>query len=88
MMRWVGGEHVNGELADSRVYNMGVLMGRLHEVATSFVPPTGFVRPIWGAESFKREMTKLERHYECFLSGKGWRTYQAAAEKVVSTKKV
>lgn len=84
MMRWVEGAHANGELADSRVYNMGVLMGRLHEVTTSFVPPTGFVRPIWGAESFQREMTKLEHHYECFLSDKGWRTYQAAAEKILS----
>ncbi|QUG41653.1 phosphotransferase [Psychrobacillus sp. INOP01] len=85
MMRWIEGEHGNGKYTDNCVYNMGVLMGRLHEVATSFAPPTGFVRPIWGAESFKREMTKLERHYACFLSGKGWRTYQAAAEKVLST---
>lgn len=84
MMRWVEGEPANGELTDSFVYNMGVLMGTLHEAAASFVPPPGFVRPIWGTESFKLEMTKLERHYACFLSGKAWRTYQAAAEKVLS----
>lgn len=84
MMRWVEGEHANGELTDSCVYNIGVLMGRLHEVAVGFVPPSGFVRPIWGAESFKLEMTKLKRHYECFLSDKAWRTYQAAAEKVLA----
>ncbi|BBH24269.1 hypothetical protein Back11_56140 [Paenibacillus baekrokdamisoli] len=84
MMRWIEGEHASGEFTDSCAYNMGVLMGRLHEVAASFVPPPDFVRPTWGADSFRREMIKLEQHYTCFLSGEAWKSYQAAAEKIVS----
>lgn len=84
MMRWVEGEHASGEFTDSRVYSMGVMMGRLHEAAANFVPPSDFVRPQWGAESFRREMAKLERYYPRFLSDEAWRSYQAAAEKIVS----
>ena len=84
MMRWIEGDHANGNFTDSRVYNMGVLMGRLHKVAANVIPAHDFVRPIWGAQSFKLEMTKLERHYTCFLSDKAWKSYQAAAEKIIS----
>lgn len=84
MMQWVEGGHVGGEFTDSCVYNMGVLMGKLHEVAGSFEPPSDFVRPKWGAVSFRSEMAKLERYYACFLSDETWMLYQAAAEKVLS----
>ncbi|GIN71903.1 homoserine kinase [Bacillus sp. J14TS2] len=84
IMRWVEGEHAKEEFTDSCIYKMGVLMGRLHEVAASFSPPPGFVRPIWGADSFRLEMAKLERHYTRFLSEKSWGMYQSAAKKVLS----
>lgn len=84
MMRWVEGKHVSGEFTDSCAYNIGVLMGRLHEAAASFDPPSDFVRPIWGADSFRRDMAKLERYYTCFLSDEAWKSYLAAAEKILS----
>ncbi len=84
MMRWVEGEHAVGDFTDSRVYQMGVLIGRLHVAAGNFVSPSDFARPTWGIESFRRDMAKLERYYERFLSEEGWTLYQAAAEKVVS----
>ncbi|MEO2258388.1 phosphotransferase [Paenibacillus amylolyticus] len=83
MMRWIEGEKAAGEFTDSQAYNMGVLMSRLHAAAKDFNPPSDFVRPTWGVESFKREMAKLERYYERFLSEEGWKLYQDAAEKVV-----
>lgn len=84
MMRWIEGEHAIGEFTDSHAYNMGVLIGRLHAAANDFNSPSDFVRPTWGVESFKRDMAKLERYYEHFLSKEGWKLYQDAAEKVVS----
>ncbi|WP_019639829.1 phosphotransferase enzyme family protein [Paenibacillus fonticola] len=84
MMRWIEGEHATGEFTDSQAYNMGVLIGRLHAAANDFNSPSDFVRPTWGVESFKRDMAKLERYYEHFLSKEGWKLYQDAAEKVVS----
>ncbi|WP_127547636.1 phosphotransferase enzyme family protein [Paenibacillus amylolyticus] len=84
MMRWIEGEKATGEFTDSQAYNMGVLMSRLHAAAKDFNAPSDFVRPTWGVESFKREMAKLERYYERFLSEEGWKLYQDAAEKVVS----
>lgn len=84
MMRWIEGEHTTGEFTDSQAYNMGVLMGRLHAVAKNFNSPPDFVRPTWGVESFKRDMAKLERYYDRFLSEGEWKLYQNAAEKVIS----
>jgi Ser/Thr protein kinase RdoA (MazF antagonist) len=84
LMLWVDGEHASGEFSDSTVHQMGVMMGKLHEAAAGFVPPSDFVRPIWEAGSFSRQMAKLEQHYECFLSGEAWESYQAAAEKIVT----
>lgn len=83
MMRWVEGEHTTGEFTDSCFYNMGVMMGKLHEVSASFVPPSDFVRPKWGVDSFTREMAKLERYHACFLSDEAWKLYQAANEKIL-----
>ncbi|WP_338553717.1 phosphotransferase [Paenibacillus sp. KS-LC4] len=84
LMRWVEGEKATGEFTDSHAYNIGVVMSRLHAAAKDFNPPSDFVRPAWGVESFKRDMAKLERYYEHFLSEEGWKLYQDAAEKVVS----
>ncbi|MFF2912107.1 phosphotransferase enzyme family protein [Paenibacillus sp. NPDC057934] len=82
MMRWVEGSHVEGDFTDSLVYKMGVLMGRLHEATVKFDPPADFTRPVWGADSFRSELAKLEQHYSVFLSEENWKSYQAAAEKV------
>lgn len=84
LMRWVDGEHASGEFSDHTVHLMGVMMGRFHKATANFVPPSDFVRPVWGAESFSRQMAKLEQYYGCFLSGEAWRSYQAAAEKIIS----
>ncbi|MGF6355007.1 Ser/Thr protein kinase RdoA (MazF antagonist) [Paenibacillus sp. 4624] len=84
MMRWIEGEKATGEFTDSHAYNMGVLMSRLHEATKDFNPPSDFVRPTWGVETFKRDMAKLERCHEHFLSEEAWKLYQDAAEKVVS----
>ncbi|OAB39049.1 aminoglycoside phosphotransferase [Paenibacillus macquariensis subsp. defensor] len=84
LMRWIEGEHTSGEVTDSCAFNMGVMMSRLHKVAVSFVPPSDFVRPIWGMENFSHQMAKLERYYTCFLSEEAWESYQAAAEKIVT----
>ncbi|GGH31019.1 phosphotransferase enzyme family protein [Paenibacillus segetis] len=84
MMRWVEGEHASGKLTDSCAYNVGVMMGRLHDAAASFVPSSDFVRPEWGSESFSREFTKLEPYHSRFLSDEEWKSYQAAAEKICS----
>ncbi|WP_042169507.1 phosphotransferase enzyme family protein [Paenibacillus gorillae] len=84
MMKWIEGEHGSGGFTDNCVYNIGVMMGRLHEAAARFVPPSDFARPAWGADSFSREMVKLEQYYSCFLSEEAWGKYQKAAEKVLS----
>lgn len=84
MMRWVEGEHASGKLTDSCVYNVGVMMGRLHDETTRFVPPANFVRPEWGADQFRREFAKLELYHTRFLSNEGWKSYQAAAETILS----
>jgi Ser/Thr protein kinase RdoA (MazF antagonist) len=84
MMKWVDGDHVSGELRDSQIYNMGVMMGRLHEATVRFHPSSDFVRPTWGVDSFRRDMAKLKLYYTRILTSQAWRAYQEAAEKIVS----
>lgn len=84
VMRWVEGEHAEGILTESCVFKMGALVGRLHEMTGRFNPPPTFNRPVWGAESFISEMVQLERNYAGFLSDKAWRSYHAAANKILS----
>ncbi|MBT2291389.1 phosphotransferase [Paenibacillus albidus] len=84
IMRWVEGEHAGGQLTDNCIFRMGVLMGRIHQVAGRFSPPPAFNRPVWGADSFSSKMAQLERSYTCFLSDKAWQLYQAAANKILS----
>lgn len=83
IMRWVEGEHWRGEFTDSHVFNIGVMMGKLHEVSSSLDAPYNFVRPHWGIPSFRQEVTKLEHYYPRFLSGGSWILYQKAIEKII-----
>ena len=82
MMSWIEGEHLSGEFTDSRVYSMGVMMGRLHATSAGYVPPHTFVRPHWGINSFRQEIMKLERYYPRFLSNQAWSLYQTAINKI------
>jgi Ser/Thr protein kinase RdoA (MazF antagonist) len=86
LMRWVEGEHVSGHFTENHInhmFNMGVLMARLHQETESFVPPSDFVRPTWGEQSFERDMIRLEQYYSCFLSEEAFKLYQLAARKIL-----
>ncbi|MGF9696159.1 phosphotransferase enzyme family protein [Paenibacillus sp. MABNR03] len=85
VMKWVEGEHLNGEITGNHAAIMGDMMGRLHQAAAKFISPPGFVRPVWGADSFRGEMAKLEQYYTRFLSHQAWTEYQHAAEKIFAT---
>lgn len=82
LMKWVEGEKLMEKLSDTRVYNKGVLMGRLHKASTNFKEPANFVRPHWGIDSFRQDVCKLERYYPRFLSRKAWGQYQSAIAKI------
>lgn len=83
IMHWVEGEHLK-EITDDHAFQMGLLMGKLHQAAMDFSPPADFVRPAWDVDSFRTKMARLERYYSCFLSSEGWGLYQVAAEKIRS----
>ena len=85
VMKWVEGEHVQGEITGALVSRMGSMMGKLHEAVSGLNLPPNFVRPVWGADSFRGEIAKLERYYTRFLSDQAWTEYQHAVEKILST---
>lgn len=84
VMRWLEGRHAQGDLNELAVKEIGSMVARLHETSVNFVPPPDFVCPTWGAESFKKEFSKLELYYTWFLSPEEWIVYQAAADEVLS----
>ncbi|TCZ75793.1 aminoglycoside phosphotransferase [Paenibacillus albiflavus] len=84
IMHWVEGELVNGKITEEQAYSMGVMAARLHQATASFIPPSDFTRPVWGADHFRREFDRLRKYYSCFLSEQAWTQYVAASEKIVS----
>ncbi|MGG4104171.1 phosphotransferase [Paenibacillus lautus] len=84
VMKWVDGVHAHEKLTEDQAYQVGVLIARLHEVALGFESSSDFRRPIWGMNSYREALAKLERYAGTFLSEVSWSLYQLAAEKVLS----
>lgn len=53
LTRWVEGEPADGQMTDQRLFDMGAMMGDLHIAAAGFVPPAGFIRPVWGSRALR-----------------------------------
>lgn len=88
LMKWVNGEHASESLSESQAFHVGVMIAKLHEAAIAFERPAGFTRPIWGLDSFREAIAKLERYAHTFLSAASWLPYQRAAEQVLSQLKL
>ncbi|NQX48700.1 phosphotransferase [Paenibacillus tritici] len=84
VMRWVEGEHAEGNLPDEHVFATGAMLAGMHEAGEQFVPSADFTRPAWGADSFRAEWTKLEKHHAAMVSEEQWKLYQAAADKILN----
>ncbi|WP_405110455.1 phosphotransferase [Paenibacillus sp. FSL K6-1217] len=82
LMRWVEGEHSAGNLQDEQLHAVGVMLAGMHEAGEQFVPSAEFTRPAWGADSFRKEWDKLEKHHEAMVPEAGWKLYQAAAARI------
>ncbi|MBD3919454.1 phosphotransferase [Paenibacillus sp. PR3] len=82
LMRWLDGELLSGGSTDDQIRNLGMMIARLHQATADFAPPADCVRPIWGKDSFIKDMGKLERFYDRFLSVKGWEMYQSASARI------
>lgn len=80
LMKWVDGQPAEGRLTDRQVHNTGKLLRSLHQAGKQFVPPSGFIRPHWGRQSFDMAMTRLSRYYSSLEPD--WRLYGQAAAKI------
>lgn len=83
LMRWVEGEHSEGNLPDEQLYAVGVMLARMHEAGAQFVPSAEFTRPVWGADSFRKEWDKLEKHHAAMVPEAGWKLCQAASARIL-----
>ncbi|MWV46868.1 phosphotransferase [Paenibacillus sp. HJL G12] len=84
VLRWIEGEHWEGNFNESLVRKMGVLLARMHEAAQTFHPSEGFIRPTWGIERFEQEVDRLQKHYRCFLTAEEFGLYEQAASKITA----
>lgn len=82
VMHWVEGAPVEGNLPDDYIFRMGEMLAGMHVASTPFVPSAGFTRPVWGADSFELEWSKLEAHHAVMVMEEQWKLYQAAAAKI------
>ncbi|MDB4868047.1 MAG: hypothetical protein JWR03_2380 [Cohnella sp.] len=83
VMKWIEGEHLKGDLTESQINKMGVLMAKLHDASSNFVPSDNFVRSSWDDKSFTRDYNRLKQHYRSFITDEEFELYGQAADKVV-----
>ncbi|WP_456289898.1 phosphotransferase [Paenibacillus sp. AK002] len=84
VMKWVDGVHAHERLTEDQAYQVGVLIAQLHEAALGFERPSDCRGPVWGINSYREALAKLERYAGTFLSEASFILYQLAAEKVIS----
>lgn len=82
LMRWVEGEHSAGNLPDEQLHAVGVMLAGMHEAGEQFIPSAAFTRPAWGADSFRKDWDKLEKHHSALVPEAWWKLYQAAAARI------
>ncbi|WP_238655389.1 phosphotransferase enzyme family protein [Paenibacillus piscarius] len=82
LMRWVEGEHSAGNLPDEQLHAVGMMLATMHEAGEQFVPSAEFTRPAWGADSFRKNWDKLEKHLSVLVPEAWWKLYQAAAARI------
>lgn len=85
VMRWVEGT-VAGE-QESRpepvwLESAGAMIAHMHVAAAHFVAPVGFTRPLLNEERFQKDMDKLHRYRQTYLSEESWNEYQSAMDKI------
>lgn len=83
LMRWVEGKHSEGDLPDEQLYAVGVMLAGMHQAGGQFAPSAAFTRPAWGADSFRKEWDKLEKHHSALVPEAWWKLYQAAAVRIL-----
>lgn len=83
VLRWLEGEHGEGNYSDGQIRQMGILLAQMHQAAHSFQPPLDFIRPTWGTEIFEKETARLKKHYRSFLSTEEFTLYEQAAGKII-----
>jgi len=83
LMNWIDGK-VLSKPTDIQIINMGRLLAQLHNASESFTPKENQQFPMWGIESFHKNMKKLKQYHSSFLSENGWKTYLSVADKIVA----
>ncbi|MDR9856704.1 phosphotransferase [Paenibacillus sp. VCA1] len=84
VLRWVEGDHREGNFTESQLLQMGGLLARMHRAARKFQVPEGFVRPVWDEQAFAQEAARLKQHYRSFLTPDEHGVYEQAAAKVTA----
>jgi len=59
LLRWVEGEHLEGEPTAQQVRQLGMLMAQLHQHASNWSLPPGFDRPSHDVEQLKSAISQL-----------------------------
>jgi Ser/Thr protein kinase RdoA (MazF antagonist) len=59
LLRWVDGEHLEGEPTAQHIRQLGLLMAHLHQHSSHWVSPVGFSRPTHDVEPLKAATSQL-----------------------------
>jgi len=59
LLRWVEGEHLDGEPTAQQARQLGMLMAQLHQHSSGWSLPSGFSRPTHGVEQLKSATSQL-----------------------------
>lgn len=83
LLRWVEGEHLDGEPTAQQIRQLGVLMAQLHQHSSGWSLPSGFSRPTHNVEQLKSATSQLAMLVQNgTISSNDYQVFQEAAMQV------
>ena len=83
LLRWVEGEHLEGEPTPQQVRQLGTLIAHLHQHSSCWSLPSGFSRPIHDVEQIKSATSQLGVLVQSgTISADDYQVFQKAAAQV------
>lgn len=83
LLRWVEGEHLEGEPTAQQIRHLGVLMAQLHQHSNGWEVPSSFFRPNHDVEQLKSATSQLATLLqEGVMSVDDYQVFREAAEQI------
>jgi Ser/Thr protein kinase RdoA (MazF antagonist) len=86
LLTWLAGDHFStvSPQAEKQIERLGALVARMHEFASYWKPPQGFIRPQYGLDHFRHVLARLLRGVDLGVFSEDiYRSLRAATQAIL-----